>query len=173
MIHFRRASIAALGVLAFTACAKKAPPVADTTAVASAAAPDAGADEQAVRAINPAWYKAYNAGDVEGVVSLYSDDAVLSIPGQAPARGTAQIRDAYTKDIHDTHAAGVSLNSGPNAEIAVSGDLGYEWNTFTATDKSGKTIDKGKYVTVFGRKNGKWLIIRDIWNSDTPARPAT
>jgi hypothetical protein len=26
-------------------------------------------------------------------------------------------------------------------------------------------------VTVYGKKDGKWFIIRDIWNSDTP--PAT
>jgi hypothetical protein len=34
-------------------------------------------------------------------------------------------------------------------------DLGWEWNTFTLTDKSGATIDKGKYVTVFARRNEK------------------
>ena len=56
-------------------------------------------------------------------------------------------------------------------QVAASGDLAYESNTFTITDKAGKKIDSGKYVTVFARKDGKWVIVRDIWNSD--AGPAT
>ena len=56
-------------------------------------------------------------------------------------------------------------------QTAASGDLAYESNTFTITDKAGKKIDSGKYVTVFARKDGKWVIVRDIWNSD--AGPAT
>jgi ketosteroid isomerase-like protein len=32
-------------------------------------------------------------------------------------------------------------------------------------------VDAGKYVTVFQRKDGKWRIIRDIWNSDNPPAP--
>jgi hypothetical protein len=52
-------------------------------------------------------------------------------------------------------------------------DLAWEWNTFAVTDNSGKTVDAGKYVTVYRKKDGKWLIIRDIWNSDNPPAPAT
>jgi hypothetical protein len=34
-------------------------------------------------------------------------------------------------------------------------------------------VDAGKYITVFQRKDGKWVIIRDTWNSDgAPAAPA-
>ena len=42
------------------------------------------------------------------------------------------------------------------------------WNTFKVTDKSGATVDAGKYLTPAARKDGKWRIIRDIWNSDNP-----
>lgn len=169
MVRFNRASILVFAVAGLAACTKTTPPAADTTAVASAAAPDAAADEQAVRAINPAWFKAYNARDVDGLVSLYAEDAILSTPGVPPARGSAAIREGYTKELRDAAAAGISNNSGPDSQFGVSGDLAHEWNTYTVTDKSGKTVDKGKYVTVFARKNGKWVIIRDIWNSDTPA----
>jgi len=61
----------------------------------------------------------------------------------------------------------------PNAEVGVSGDLAWIWNTFTVTDKAGATVDAGKYLTLAERKDGKWHIIRDIWNSDnSPAPPA-
>jgi hypothetical protein len=41
-------------------------------------------------------------------------------------------------------------------------------------NKSGSTLDAGKYLTVFQRKNGKWMVIRDTWNTDAaPPAPAS
>ena len=68
--------------------------------------------------------------------------------------------------------SGLTDNQGTSGEFGVSGDLGWEWNTFTVTDKSGTVVDTGKYVTVYGKKDGKWFIIRDIWNSDMPPAAA-
>jgi uncharacterized protein (TIGR02246 family) len=162
MVHLKSSAIVAVGLLALVGCAKSAQPAADTAA-----------DEAAVRAVNPAWFKAYTAGDVDGLEALYADDAVVNVPGAPPARGRAAIRESLAKDIAASTAGGFTLNQGPTSDVGVSGDLGWEWSTFTVTDKSGATVDAGKYVTVYGRKDGKWLIIRDIWNSDTPAAPPT
>lgn len=172
MVYVKKALVLLLAVVVIPGCAKTTPGSADTAAAVSTSTADASADEQAIRAINPAWFKAHKSGDVEGLVAHYSDDAVISVPGAPPVRGTAAIRESFTKEVRDMAAAGLSQNSGPNPEFEVSGDLGYEWNTFTVTDKAGKTVDTGKYLSVFGRRNGKWVIIRDIWNSDAPAAPA-
>jgi uncharacterized protein (TIGR02246 family) len=152
----------AASLVALAGCAKSAPPAADTAA-----------DEAAVRAVNPAWFKAYNAGNVDAVAALYADDAVLNVPGAPAARGSAAIHEALAKDVAGSAAGGFTLDQGATSEIGVSGDLAWEWNTFTVADKSGKTVDAGKYVTVYQKKNEKWLIIRDIWNSDNPPAPAT
>ena len=109
------------------------------------------------------------AGDVDGVAALYADDAVVSSPGAPPARGAAAIREGLAKDIAASSGGGFTMTQTAKSEIGISGDLAWESNTFTVTDKSGAAVDAGKYVTVFGRKDGKWLIIRDIWNSDNPA----
>ncbi|MEO8192996.1 MAG: SgcJ/EcaC family oxidoreductase [Gemmatimonadales bacterium] len=171
MIRFNKASILGLSMIALVGCTKSEAPASDTTATAAAATtPDAAADEQAIRAINPAWFKAWNARDVDGVVALYADDAVVSAPGMPPARGTAAIRELFTKDVAGAAQAGVTQVSG-TGDFVVSGDLGSEWNTFTVSDKSGAKVDTGKYVTVYARRNGKWVIVRDIWNSDTPPAP--
>ncbi len=173
MYRIRSASIAVLGILALASCMKETPAGSDSARTVTATSTgDAAADEQAIRAINPLWFKAHQAGDVDGIVALYSDDAVISAPGAAPARGTAAMRAMFTKDMADMAAAGLSQTSGPSPEFGVSGDLGYEWNTYTVADKAGKTVDTGKYTTVFARRNGKWVIIRDTWNSDTPPAPA-
>jgi len=123
-------------------------------------------DEAAIRSINQGWFKAYNTGDVNAIVALYADDAVVNAPGTPPARGQAEIRAFFTKDI--AAAAGSTTNPDTSTEVTVSGDLGLESGTFTVTDKSGGTVDRGKYLTAFAKREGKWLIIRDIWNSDGP-----
>ena len=160
-MSLRSVAIIAASLVALAGCAKTAPP-----------AGDAAADEAAIRAINPVWFKAYNAGDADGVTAIYSEDAVLNIPGVPAVRGRAAIREAYAKDIAAAAAAGLTDNQGTSGEFGVSGDLGWEWNTFTVTDKSGTVVDTGKYVTVYGKQDGKWYIIRDIWNSDRPPAAA-
>lgn len=124
------------------------------------------ADEATIRTLNQEWYKAYKANDADAIVALYAEDAVVSPPGAPPARGHAAIRELMVKDMADAAAAGITLNDAHTSDFGVSGDIGWEWGTFTVTDKSGATVDKGKFVSVFARKNGKWVIERDIWNSD-------
>jgi uncharacterized protein (TIGR02246 family) len=170
MNRFRRAASLALAVGAMSGCSKSASSSADTSAaatVANAPAPDAAADDQAIRSASAAWFTAYNSRALDTLVALYTDDATLNVPGHTPFQGSAAIRDAYTKDLADATKAGLSMKAGSNPKFTVSGDMGSEWNTFTMTDKSGKTVAAGKYITVFARKDGKWLISHDIWNLDT------
>jgi uncharacterized protein (TIGR02246 family) len=126
------------------------------------------ADEAAIRSINPTWFKAYNAGDANAIVALYANDAVVNAPGVPAVRGQDAIREFFTKEVASAAAAGMTQSGGATTDAGVSGDLGWEWGTYTVKDKSGAVVDTGKYVTVYAKKNGKWLIIRDIWNSDGP-----
>ena len=153
MTTLRNVAIGAATLIALVAYAKTPP----------------SADEAAIRAINPAWFKAYNARDSAAIAALYSEDAVVNAPGAPAVRGRAAIKEAMAKDIASSAAGGLSFHPGAAPEFGVSGDLGWEWNTFTVTDKSGATVDSGKYITVYAKKGGKWSIIRDTWNSDVPA----
>src|ERR1700730_15601193 len=155
MINFRKLVVLAASLAALVACAKTTPP-----------APDTAADEPAIRVAHIAWYKAYNAGDGAAVAALYAEDAVLSAPGAPAARGNAAIRESYVKDLAAFGAAGLAFVDGPTSDVGESGDLAWQWGTFKVTDKSGAAVEAGKYLTVFQRKNGKWMIIRDTWNSD-------
>ena len=158
MINLSKLVVFAATFAALAACAKTAPP--DTTA-----------DEAAARAVNVAWYKAYNAGDGAAVAALYAEDAVLNAPGAPAARGKASISEFYLKNAAESAAAGFALVDDPSSDAGVSGDLAWQSGTFKINDKSGAAVDAGKYITVFQRKDGKWMIIRDTWNSD--AAPAS
>ena len=91
---------------------------------------------------------------------------MVSMPGVAVAQGSAAIKEAYKKDIVASAKAGATNTAGANPTIKVAGDMGYIWNTFTVTNKAGKNVGNGKYVTVLSRKDGKWMIVQDIWNMD-------
>jgi len=73
------------------------------------AAPDTPADETAARAVNIAWFKAYNAGDGAAVAALYSEDAVLNAPSAPAARGKASISEYFVKAAAASADAGVAL----------------------------------------------------------------
>jgi uncharacterized protein (TIGR02246 family) len=161
MINLSKLVVLAATFAALAACAKTAPP-------------DTAADEAAARAVNVAWYKAYNAGDGAAVAALYAEDAVLNAPGAPAARGKASISEFYLKNAAESAAAGFALVDDPSSDAGVSGDLAWQSGTFKITDKSGAAVDAGKYITVFQRKDGKWMILRDTWNSDAaPASAAT
>jgi len=133
---------------------------------------DPNAEKAALDGFAPAWEKAYNGGDAAGVVALYAEDATLNAPGVSVAHGRAAIQEYFSKDIPATHAAGVTMDVGEPTDRAISGDIAWETGAWTAKDKSGTTVDKGKYVTTYRKRDGKWLMAADIWNSDAPPAPA-
>ena len=149
-----------LTALALTACAP--PPAKHDTA----------ADEKAMRDGTDAWAKAYNSGDVETIVAMYTEDAIMMPPDMPPAAGRAAMREFMTADIAGAKAAGVTLVLLDSSE-GVSGDLGWHSGTFKVTDASGASAGTGKFCETWRRgADGKWLILRDIWNNDAPAAAA-
>jgi uncharacterized protein (TIGR02246 family) len=140
---------------------------------AAAFAADASRDEAAIRAINPAWAKAYNAGDAKAISGLYAEQAVLLPPGASAAKGNAAIHAYFTKDVAESAKAGVIFSLDPKTDVGTSGDLGWESGTYAVKSKSGASVEVGKYLTVFKKTGGKWLIIRDTWNADAPPAPPT
>jgi uncharacterized protein (TIGR02246 family) len=131
-------------------------------------AQNTAADEAVIRKSAPAWAASYNAGDADGLAGMYWEDAVLQPPGAPAAVGRDAIRRFLLADTAATRGAGLTMNIPEAGAVDVSGDLAYEAGTYTVTDASGATVDAGKYIGVFQKRNGKWLYIRDTWNSDSP-----
>jgi len=144
----------AASVVVLAACAKPAT--------------DPAADVAAIRAMNTAFSKAYVAGDIDAVAGYYADDAVMSPPGMAAIGGRAAIREYFTKDVAAAKESGVTLVFAEDSDIGVTGDLGWQSGNVTVTDKAGAAIDHAKYLTVYRKTDGRWLMVRDMCNTDTP-----
>jgi uncharacterized protein (TIGR02246 family) len=130
------------------------------------------ADETAIRAQSTSWAKAYNGADAAAVAAQYADDAILLPPGAPAVRGRPAILAFFTKDIAGSKAAGVVFNVNPKTDVGVSGNMGWESGTYTATVK-GAVVESGKFLSVSRKKDGKWQYIRDTWNADAPPAPST
>jgi len=153
---FKSPVLAVGAMLALSACSPATPPTADTAG-----------DEAALKAATNTWIAAYNAGDVEKIVALYSDDAVLMPPHAPVAHGHDGIRAFLTADAAGAKAAGIKIVNGTST-AGVAGDTGWESGAYTVTDASGATVDSGSYLSVSHKSNAKWLYYRDTYNSDRP-----
>ena len=156
----KSAALLAAGLIALAGCSK--------------GAEDTSADEAVIRASVPAFGDAYNAGDVDKLVAMYWEDAVVLPPGAPSQTGSAEIRAFFEVDTAGTRAAGFKFNIQEAGAVDVAGDLAYESGVFSVTDAAGSTVATGKYLGVLQKRDGKWLYIRDTWNTDAqpPAAPA-
>jgi ketosteroid isomerase-like protein len=151
----------ASGLIALIACTPATPP-----------AGDAAADAAVIRSFSQHFVKAYSAGDADAIAALYAEDAVVSVPDAPAVRGRAAIREYWASDITASAPSGLRIAFGPDSDVGLTGDLGWESGSLSAVDGSGAAVYQGKYLTVFRKTNGKWFMLRDIWNSDAPL-PAT
>lgn len=128
------------------------------------AEPDMTAIKAEIQALETAWAVADNAGDVPSLLAFYSDDAVSMGSGTPMAVGKAAIQ----KEIEEGMAsrpAGVTV---AYDVLEVFGDENEvtEVGKITRKDASGKVIYSGKYMAVWEKRDGKYVCIRDIGNSD-------
>lgn len=142
-------------------------------AACTAKAPDTAADEIKLRADAAMWWERYNKGDADGVANLYAEDGIVLAPGVPAAVGREAIRAYIATDIAGSKAAGLTFNGGDISGVGIAGDLAWVSGAFSITDAAGAAVDNGKYLSLFRRMDGGWILIRDTWNSDTaPAAPA-
>jgi ketosteroid isomerase-like protein len=153
MFKLRGLALVAAGLVVLAGCTAKAP---DTAAI-----------EAMIRAHTTGWVEAYNAGDVDKVVSSYAADAVLMPPDAPLATGTEAMKAYLTADMAASKAAGASFALDTDS-IGVSGDLAWHSGTFHVNGPGGTSLSTGKYLEVWHQDKGNWLIIRDTWNSDAP-----
>lgn len=133
---------------------------------------DPGAEVSAIHAVDDAWVKACNAGDVDTMASLYDEHAALLPPGAKTANGRAAIRAFFAKMVPPMIKEGLVFTLDANPAGGARGDFGWSSGTYVLKDKTGQVVETGKYLSVSKKKDGKWLYVRDTWNSDIPPAAA-
>ncbi len=123
-----------------------------------------------IEGMEMAYAKAMNAKDADGVAVYYASDA-QSLASNEPTRvGQKAILEGLKKDLSmDTTGNTVAYAT---TGVWADGKYAVETGTSTVSDKDGKVVSTGKYMTLFELRDGKYIAIRDIWNSDAPEKAA-
>ena len=145
----------ALGMFtALTACGSSSEPA------------DIEADRAAINAIGDLWMEAYQAGDHDRIVDLYTEDAWIMARGRPKLEG----REAIGRSFGGL-AAGRQVDIDILVEeIQVIGDYAWLVSEFTVNyEAEDGTVEQslGRSLLIYQRgADGKWRIHRDM---DTPA----
>lgn len=139
-------------------------PVAAAT-VETPAPPDMAAIKAEIQGLENTWAIASKAKDAVTIVAFYADDAISLTNNKPIITGKADIQ----KEIEAEFANRKDANSVVKYDVQdVFGgeNLVTEVGKTTVTDATGKVTYTGKYMVIWEKRNGKWLVIRDIYNDD-------
>jgi len=114
------------------------------------------------------WDRFFNAGEVASLVELYAEDAI-SMPPNAP---TLRGRKALRADFESFLTANVARHETYVDEFLRDGNLAIERARYRFTYRSraggAEKNESGRHVQIRRRIDGKWRIVLEIWNLDTP-----
>ncbi len=140
---------------------KNEPVITEEPVVAKA---DMASIKAEIQGLENDWATADNARDATAISAFYSDDAI-SMSNNAPMiKGRAAIQ----KDIEDGMSKRAQGETVDYKTLEVFGDENTvtEIGTGIHKDASGKVIRTGKYMAIWEKRDGKYICIRDIYNTD-------
>jgi ketosteroid isomerase-like protein len=125
---------------------------------------DMDAVKAEIQAMEDAYAVAENNKDADGVVAYYADDA-QSLAYNAPTDvGKEAIKASILKGFEeDTMGNTISFQV---TGVWAAGDYATETGTSKTVDKDGNVVRTGKYMTLFEKRDGKYVAIRDCYNRD-------
>ncbi len=120
---------------------------------------------EALLSVSPTWEAHYNAGDLDALTMLYTEDAVLMPPDLPSLTGV----DAMRAIVQSFLDVGLVRAEVPRIEAyGVVGDEAWGAGPFRFFDASGTLVVEGKYLVVYRYVDGVWRIARHMWSNDAP-----
>ena len=129
---------------------------------------DLAAAKTAIDASNAEFGNLISKVDSVGLAALYTSDGKFMAPNMPAFSGRANIQSGFSGMFSQTGPIGLKLTAN---EVWGNEEMVSEVGSYSMTDKSGKEIDKGKYIVLWKMEDGKWKIHRDVFNSDMPPMP--
>jgi ketosteroid isomerase-like protein len=132
-----------------------------------AATIDKDAIKTEIQAMENAFAAAYNARNADDIM-YYSEDAISFSNEKKPAEGKAAIHESIKEDLA-TFPKGAKI-SFITKEVHVSNDGNQvvEIGGYAIVDSTNTKMKTGNFISLFEKKDGKYLCIRDMGSSDMP-----
>jgi uncharacterized protein (TIGR02246 family) len=107
----------------------------------------------------------FRKGDAAGLAALYTEEGQLMPPNAGFQVGRQAIQ-AFWQAVVD---AGIKEARLEIREVEAHGDAAIEVGEYSLHGGGGAELDAGKYIVIWKRKDGRWKLHRDIFNSSLPA----
>ena len=119
--------------------------------------------EGAIRALNEAFVRHFNAGDADGLArAVYAEDARLLPPDRPMIVGRTRIAKAL-REFLEAGMGGLTVDEF-EVEVAESGEVAYAVGAFSLARP---VPDRSKFVEVYRRQaDGSWRCVVDAFSSD-------
>ena len=123
-------------------------------------------DRAKMAAVAKQWLAAYDSGDLDGIMAVMHEDAILMPHNQATSRGTEAVRAYFATRIG---RPGVKLIDDLQ-EIRIRGDWAFVRGSFRFEIDLGPEkpplIHNGRYLILYEKVDGDWKVLRDMDNLD-------
>jgi uncharacterized protein (TIGR02246 family) len=148
-------------LLCFTFSCQKGEEVAEEPVV------DVEADVEAIKKIIDDFNAAINAGNIDKLVSLYTDDAVRIPPNKPALVGKEAIRRLFQEQLDQFTVQ----NEGVIVDLKVSGDLAFvrgSWTSINTPKTGGEPLKfNGNFVSIIQKQpDGSWKTICNSWSNE-------
>ena len=125
------------------------------------------ADVTTIKETTKAFASAFNGHDTSQVLAHYPENIVFMPPNAGTIRGKEWLKGYYDM-LLGSGAVTLSLES---RDVSGHGPLAYENGSYTLItrgENGEESRDRGKYLFVLRKFNGRWLYEYAMWNSDLP-----
>jgi len=121
--------------------------------------------KQEIQAKENAFAEIYNSGEVKNI-GYYADDATTFYQNREPLVGKDSIVAFLTSDL----ASNTNKISFTTKEVFVSndGEQVVEVGYYSVVDSTNTPINTGNYMSLFVKRDGKYVCLRDMSASDMP-----
>ena len=121
-----------------------------------------------IQAMEDAYAAGEKAKDADAVAAYYHDDAISYSRNIDPLVGKAAIRDNIANRIaKDTTG---NYNVYKIVDLFVEGNSAVEVGSWTEFDTDGNKQANGNYISYFEKKDGKYICVRDMSTTTSPAK---
>jgi uncharacterized protein (TIGR02246 family) len=114
-----------------------------------------------IRKMNDLFESMYAQGNAAALASLYTEHGMLLPPGSEVIRSREGIQNFWQAVMN----MGIKQARLVSVVVEQLGDTAIEQGQYVLSGATGQTLDEGKYLVIWKRKQGQWKLDQDIWNT--------
>lgn len=121
-----------------------------------------------IQAMEDAYAAGEKAKSVDAVAAYYSDDATSYNRNAPPSVGMAAIKEKIAKNLAEDSTGAYYVYK--VVDLFAEGNTATEIGSWKKMNADGTEMDNGYYMSYFQKRDGKYLCVRDMSVTATPAK---